>query len=82
MVHYPTYIQELRPLSCMKFEANHNFLKKNAHGICNFKSICKSLEILLNHLKLSHCCYFAKFEYSHIIEVANRVFEMFYWFSL
>ena len=76
MVHYPTCIQELRPMICMKYEAKHNFFKKNAHRICNFKNICKSLAILRNHLQLNHCCYFAKLlDYSRIIEVANRVFE-------
>ena len=60
-------------MSCMKYEANHNFFKKNAHGICNFKSIRKSLAFK-NHL--THCCYFAKLrEYSYVFEVVNGVFE-------
>lgn len=76
MVHYPTCMQELGPMSrmsCMRYEAKHNFFKKHAHTICNFKNICKSLAF---KNQLNFCCHFAKSrEYSNSIEVGNGIFQ-------
>nr|XP_023659142.1 uncharacterized protein LOC111839439 isoform X1 [Paramormyrops kingsleyae] len=46
MVHYPSMMTLFGPLSklwCMRFEAKHHPLKQQAHTVCNFKNISKSL---------------------------------------
>lgn len=76
MVHYPTCIRMFGPMStmsCMRYEARHNFFKKHAHMICNFKNICKSMAF---KNQLLHCCHVAKRrDYSDSIEVGNGMFK-------
>lgn len=46
MTHYPTMLIQFGPLSklwCMRFEAKHNPLKRQAHAVCNFRNISKTL---------------------------------------
>ena len=75
-VHYPTCMKMVGPMcrmTCMRYEAKHNFLKKHAHVIGNFKNICKSLAL---KNQLNHCCYFSKSrDYSDILEVGNGTSE-------
>lgn len=55
MIHYPLCIRMSGPLyhmSCMKYELKHNFSKRFAHIICNFKNISKSVA---NKLQLFQC---------------------------
>ena len=46
MVHYPTCILNSGPMTtmqCLKYELKHNFSKRFAHIMCNFKNVCKSM---------------------------------------
>ncbi|KAA0712534.1 hypothetical protein E1301_Tti019070 [Triplophysa tibetana] len=46
MTHYPSIMTLFGPLSklwCMRFEAKHNPLKRQAQVVCNFKNISKTL---------------------------------------
>lgn len=46
MTHYPTMLIKFGPLSklwCIRFEAKHNPLKQQAHAVCNFRNISKTL---------------------------------------
>lgn len=46
MVHYPSMMVQFGPLSrfwCMRFEAKHNPLKRQAHVVFNFKNVSKTL---------------------------------------
>ena len=76
MVHYPTCIRMFGPMSrmsCMRHEAKHNFFKKHAHMICNFRNICKSLAF--KH-QLHQCYHFSKCtDFSDHLQVGNRCDE-------
>ena len=42
MLHYPTQIRKLGPLRhlwCMRFEGKHQYFKRIAHNLCNFKNV-------------------------------------------
>lgn len=46
MTHYPSLICKNGPLArmwCMRFEAKHNFFKRLAHVVCNFRNIAYTL---------------------------------------
>lgn len=57
MIHYPSMLIKFGPLSklwCMRFEAKHNPLKRQAHAVCNFKNISKTLAYK-NQVQQMHC---------------------------
>jgi len=46
MVHYPNLIRKFGPLRamwCLRFEGKHQYFKKLAGVVCNFKNICLTL---------------------------------------
>ena len=46
MLHYPRLISEFGPLQslwCMRFEAKHQYFKRIAGGLNNYKNICRTL---------------------------------------
>lgn len=46
MIHYPRMLCLFGPIShlwCMRFESKHNPMKRQAHVVCNFKNIAKTL---------------------------------------
>lgn len=46
MIHYCRLMRDIGPLylsACMKYEMKHNFFKRCAHIICNFRNMPKSL---------------------------------------
>jgi hypothetical protein len=48
MVHYPTLLVKNGPLLDMwviRYEAKHNYFKRLAHIVCNFKNICKTMAV-------------------------------------
>jgi len=56
MVHYPALILANGPLLRMwviRYEAKHNYFKRLAHIVCNFKNICKTLA----HRNQTHQCF-------------------------
>lgn len=62
MVHYPSMLVQFGPLSrlwCMRFEAKHNPLKRQAHVVCNFKNVSKTLAYK-NQVQQMHCWRFGQ----------------------
>ena len=48
LIHYPTVIRSCGPplyLSVLRYERKHQFFKKLANNICNFKNLTKSLAV-------------------------------------
>ena len=46
IIHYPTVLQQSGPFihQCvLKYERKHQFFKRLAHQVCNFKNICKTM---------------------------------------
>jgi len=76
MIHYPTCIKMFGPMNrmcCIRYEGKHNFFKKHAHMICNFRNISKSMAF--KH-QLSQYYYFHKHGgFSDHIEVGNGKIE-------
>lgn len=57
MMHYPSMMIRFGPFSklwCMRFEAKHNLLKRQAHAVCNFRNISKTLAYK-NQVQHMHC---------------------------
>lgn len=62
MIHYPSMMVLFGPLSklwCMRFEAKHSPLKRQAHVVCNFKNISKTLAYK-NQVQQMHCWRFGQ----------------------
>ena len=54
LIHYPTILQQSGPFTHMcvlKYERKHQFFKRLAHQVCNFKNICKTM---INRHQLEH----------------------------
>ncbi|KAH9379724.1 hypothetical protein HPB48_009131 [Haemaphysalis longicornis] len=46
MIHYPRIISQLGPLTqywCMRFEAKHQYFKRLASRVMNFRNVCRTL---------------------------------------